>query len=122
MDRLYKLSFFLPRGLLLSVHPGRYHPCLAGCVVRTDAVGWTTIEGPSREIVFAQWRRWLRDVCRGHGPQDITAVLRSPRQGDRERWTGRHGAADSWTAIVGADVAIVPGARVGVDLGQFSPA
>ena len=81
----YRLSFFLPKALALSCPPGRWGPCLAGCVVRTDQAGWTTIEGPSREIVLAQWRKFLRFVCRGHGPQDITAVLRTPREGDRER-------------------------------------
>lgn len=111
----YRLSFLVPRALALSVPDGRHHPCLAGCVL-TVHHGFCTIEGPSREQVFDQFRRWLLPHARGHGPLDITMILRSPRRGDREKWIGRHGGgADSWTAIVGADVAIVPG-RVAIDV------
>lgn len=118
MGDVYRLSFFLPRVLMLSVSPGRHRPCLAGCVLRVDPGGWVTIEGPSREQVFNQFRKWIRPHVRGHGPLDITMVLRSPRSEERERWTGRTGDQDSYTAIFGAEISIIAGARPAIDIGS----
>jgi hypothetical protein len=102
----YRLTFMLPRNLLLSVAPGRHSPCLHGCVLMIDR-GLVEIEGPSRELIFQQVRRVMRIVAKGHEPFSTVGVLTSPHPPGR----------DGWTIIVGADVSIMP-TTIEPDLGS----
>ena len=109
MDDCYRLSFLLPTVLRLGVLPGRHQPCVAGCVLIIHHTGLITIDGPSRERVFDQARRFLRMQARGHGPLSIAAVLISPLPPH----VGRHGCGgrggrDGWSIIVGAEIAFAP--------------
>lgn len=102
----HKLTFLLPDNLLLGVAPGRHSPCLHGCVLMIER-GRVEISGPSRELVFAQARRFMRIVAKGHDPFSVVAVLRSPDPPGR----------DGWTIIVGSDVSIVP-TTIDADINQ----
>lgn len=103
----YRLTFLLPDRLAFAVPVGRHQPCLAGCVLDVDRAGLVSIFGLSREQIFAQCRRFMRLVARGHGPLSIAAVLTSPLPPGR----------DAWQIIVGADVAFAPtGLEVDVGL------
>lgn len=94
----YRLLFRLPPALGLSVLPGRHTPCVHGCVLTIDRDLLVSIEGPSREQLFNQARRFMRVTAKGHGAFIVAASLYSPR-GDL--W-----AVDTWHIAVGAEVVI----------------
>jgi hypothetical protein len=94
-------TFTLPPELRLEAPAGRHQPCTAGCVLTIDSRGQVTIEGCSREQVFAQARRFLRVIGRGYGPLEMAARLRTP-----ERIIYEPGGCDSWSITIGADVVI----------------
>ncbi len=85
-DPTYRLSFRLPPALRLSVLPGRHTPCIHGCVLEIERDLTVAIEGPSREQVFNQARRFMRVTAKGHGALVIPATLFVPvahlRRGD----------------------------------------
>lgn len=107
----YRLSFLLPPALAFSVAPGRHQPCLHGCVLNVHRDANVTIEGPSRERVFDQARRFLRLITKGMTQRQIDAVLYTPPS------DGCRGGRDPWSIIVNAEVAIVPTAMP-ADLGE----
>jgi hypothetical protein len=74
----FRLVFYLPPALHLSVLPGRHQPCIAGCVLTIDDDHIVTVDGRSRESVLEQARRFLRVSNKGHGAQLITATLVHP--------------------------------------------
>lgn len=93
---LFRLTFLLPDG---AVAPSGFHqPSPEGCAL---AITWplTAITGPSRKAVFDHASRLLRDTCRHLPPTSIAAALQTP---------ARPAATDSWSIIVGADVAFSP--------------
>jgi hypothetical protein len=98
MSDAYRLTFRLPQSMLLLVHEGRHHPCLAGCVLRV-ARGLVTIEGPSRERLFDQARRFFRAHARNLPALQLACLLETP---------GRAGGADHWSVIVNSDVSFTP--------------
>lgn len=87
--------------MILRVQPGRHSPCLHGCLLRVEATGLVSIEGPSRERVFEQAARFIRVHAKGLPPQAIAAVLQTP---PAYAPPGR----DGWSIIVGADVSFSP--------------
>lgn len=90
----------LPPSLHLRVPSGRQSPCQHGCVLTVERSGLVTIEGPGRDALFEQARRFLRLHARGLPALSIAALLVTPpRPG---------GGRDSWSIIVGADVAFSP--------------
>lgn len=92
----YVLTFTVPVALRLSVIPGKHLPCLHGCLLVVDEKAERVrIEGPSRESVFEQARRFLKVHARKAGPLTIDAVLRSPAPGR---------GADSWSIICNAEI------------------
>src|SRR5258708_1636208 len=93
----FHLSFLLPEGVDASWADGRHFPAL-GCHVRVLSP-LMKIRGPSRDWVFDAADVILRQACESHGPLSIAATLQSPPP-----CPGR----DSWTIIVGADVAFAP--------------
>lgn len=107
----YRLLFRLPPALSLAVLPGRHTPCLHGCVLEIDPDLQVAIEGPSREQLFNQARRFMRVTARGHGPFIIAASLYTPR-GDL--W-----AVDTWHIAVGAEV-VIAATAVRPDIGAVA--
>lgn len=101
----YRLTFTLPAALRLSVPLGRHQPCVAGCVLTVNAAHQVTIEGRHRDAVFDQARRFLKVHAKGHGALAMVAVLASPADPDNP--SARSGR-DSWSIIIGAEIAIVP--------------
>lgn len=93
----YRLTFRLPLVLHLSVQKGRHSPCLHGCVLNIDDRFQATIDGPSRDQVFEQARRFLLVAGKGHGPMAMTGVLASA-----------HGGRDSWSIVVNSAVTFSP--------------
>jgi hypothetical protein len=93
---LHRLSFLLPAGT--RVDSGIHQPSPDGCLLRFDRM-LVEISGPSREAVFEHATRLLRVSCRGRPPLSISAMLSTPA-----RPSGR----DTWSIIVGADVAFSP--------------
>lgn len=106
----HRLLFTLPPALRLSVPLGRHQPCLAGCVLAVNAAHQVTIEGPHREAVFDQARRFLRVHARGHGKLEMVGILYTPA--DPANPTAR-GGRDAWQIIVGAEIAFLPGSMPG---------
>lgn len=96
-DCPHRLTFLLPPALVLLAPVGRLQPCLHGCVLHVSEHGLVQIDGPAREQVFAQAIRFLRVVAKGRPPLAFPGTLRSPC-----------GRRDSWSIIVGADVAFSP--------------
>lgn len=105
MRASHRLIFTLPAPLRLSVPLGRRQPCLAGCVLTVNAAHQVAIEGPHREALFDQVRRFLRVHAKGHGPLSMAAILFTPA--DEAIATARAGR-DSWQIIIGSEIAIVP--------------
>lgn len=106
----HRLVFTLPVPLRLSVPLGRHQPCRAGCVLVVNAAHQVTIEGPNREAVFDQARRFLRVHARGHGKLEMVGLLFTPAEAGNP--TAR-GGRDAWQIIVGAEIAFVPGSVPG---------
>lgn len=98
----YRLFFLLPGTIL--VPSGRHCPCLHGCVLTVSQNGHVSIEGPSREQVIEQAKRFLRINAQHHPPTDIAATLVTPA--DRP---GRPPGRDHYTIIINTAVAIIPG-------------
>ena len=104
----FHLTFLLPPALTLGVNIGIQHPCLHQCLLRIEPHRGrdyiVRITGPSREKCFDQASRYLRVAARGHiatgSALQISAVLVTPAR----VCSGR----DTWTIIVGADVACAP--------------
>jgi hypothetical protein len=92
----YRLSFLLPAGT--HVDSGIHQPSPDGCLLRVDRM-LVEISGPSREAVFEHATRLLRVSALGRPPLSIAATLSTPT-----RPPGR----DTWSIIVGADVAFSP--------------
>jgi hypothetical protein len=92
--RSFYLSFMLPRG----VDAVGDDVALEGCKVRVSPP-LVKICGPSRERVFQVATAFLRHACRDRPPLSIAATLRSPAP---------LSGSDSWSIIVGADVAFSP--------------
>lgn len=103
MSATVRLTFLLPPALGL-VPPGRHQPCVHGCVLKIAPGGLVSIEGPSREQVFEQTRRFLRLQAKGRPPMTIAATLYTPVEIVR-------GGPDPWTIIVNAEIAFAPTAR-----------
>lgn len=123
MREPHRLRFLLPPVLSLVVTPGRHQPCIAGCLLvierQKDLAFLVMIEGPSREQVFEQARRFLRILAKGFGPLSIAAVLSTPAQlapDGAPQWSVR-GGQDTWTIIVGAEIAFAP-TSIPPDLGS----
>lgn len=93
----YRLTFLLPAGV--TADRGRHSPSADGCVLAVAAKSIIEILGPSREAVFDHASRLLRVACKGRLPESISAMLTT---------TARPSGRDSWTIIVGADVAFSP--------------
>lgn len=101
----HRLTFTLPPTLRLSVPLGRHQPCVAGCVLTVNAAHQVTIEGRYRDTVFDQVRRFLKVHAKGHGALSMVAILYTPA--DPANPCARSGR-DSWSIIIGAEIAIVP--------------
>ena len=84
--------------MLLLVPEGRHQPCLHGCVLAVDR-GVVRIDGPSRERLFDQVRRFFRAYARKLPALQCAATLDTP---------GSHGGVDTWSIIVNSDVSIAP--------------
>ena len=92
----YRLSFLLPAGS--ACDSGSHQPSPDGCLLHVT-FPLAEIVGPSREAVFEHATRLLRVSCRSLPPLAIAAMLSTP---------GRPVGADSWSIIVGADIAFSP--------------
>lgn len=101
MRDAYRLTFHLPPILALRVKSGRHNPCLHGCLLTVDR-GVVSIEGPSRQQVFEQARRFFRVEAKKLDPFTISAVLVSPR----DEALGMPSGSDGYSIIVGSDVTI----------------
>lgn len=110
----YKLTFTLPRTVSLLAQPGRHQPCIAGCVLMVERCGLVTIEGPSRESLFEQVRRFMRIINKGRPPVEIQCWVQGPPRtrptyaGSEERPLMYPAPRDQWKIIVDATVAITP--------------
>lgn len=98
---LFRLSLLLPAGA--RVEPGSHQPSGEGCRLRANGP-LVEIAGPSREAVFEHTARLLRVACGANlagqrPPLSIAATLATPA-----RPSGR----DTWSIIVGADIAFSP--------------
>ena len=93
----YRLSFMLPAGI--TADSGSHAPSPEGCLLHVTGGSLVEIVGPSREATFEHATRLLRVSCRGRPPLSIAATLRTP---------ARPSGADSWSIIIGADVAFSP--------------
>lgn len=91
----FRLTFLLPAGAKAS--PGTHQPSPDGCVL-TVTFPLAEILGPSREATFEHAARLLRVACRGQRCA-IAATLETP---------ARPAVRDSWSIIVGADIAFSP--------------
>lgn len=91
----FRLSFLLPPGAL--VDSGSHRPSPEGCLLHVT-YPLVEIVGPSREATFEHATRLLRVSCRGRR-LSIAARLQTP---------SRPIGSDSFTIIVGADVAFSP--------------
>lgn len=96
---VHRLTFTLPPALRLGVVFGRHQPCLHGCLLSVGTDYRVEIQGPFRERVFDQAKRFLRVHARGHGEQTIEAVLRSPAPSR---------GADTWWIIINAEISFSP--------------
>jgi hypothetical protein len=73
-----RLTFQLPATLALRAMPGRWTPCLAGCRLDVDQVGFVRIGANSREQARAQALDFLRGIIRpGEAHQNLTALWRN---------------------------------------------
>lgn len=101
MSDVYRLTFPLPPILALRVKSGRHNPCLHGCVLTVER-GAVSIEGPSRQVVFEQARRFFRVEAKKLDPFKVGAVLVTPRN----EALGMPSGSDGYSIIVGSDVTI----------------
>ena len=99
---LYRLSFLLPPGAPLARTLARSDPPFDLEAFTVHSAGLVSITGASREAAFAQAALFLRELCRGLKPQSIAATMITTAH------PGMPGGRDSWSIIVGADVAFSP--------------
>jgi hypothetical protein len=99
---MYRLTFMLPASLVLVAPPGRHQPCIHGCVLHVRRAGLVEIEGPSRDALFEQARRFLRIIARGRPPMQIAAHVASPP-------ALVQAARDAWWITINSDVTFSPG-------------
>jgi hypothetical protein len=97
VGEIYRLSFLLPATMMAPI--GRHQPCQAGCVLHVERGGLVKIDGPSRDRVFEQARRFFRIHSKGLPPMSVAATLETPAVRPRR---------DSWSIIIGADIAFSP--------------
>jgi hypothetical protein len=116
---MHRLLFTLPNTLRLSVPLGRHQPCIAGCILTVSAAHQVAIEGPHRDAVFDQARRFLKVHAKGHGPLVILGILSTPAS---SMIADSRGGRDSWQIIVGAEIAIVPTSMPGKIYAADEPA
>jgi hypothetical protein len=102
----YRFTFTLPRELVPAIPRGRHQPCLEGCVLTITGKFLVAIEGPSRERVFDQARRFLRIVCKDGPAVSLPATLETPL---RDRFQRPIPGRDSWSIIINAQIAFSPG-------------
>jgi len=94
----YSLSFLLPAAAGVP-DSGSHQPSPIGCQLRVT-LPMVEISGPSREAVLNHTATFLRALRRrSRQPFSITAVLATP---------ARPSGFDSWSIIIGADVAFSP--------------
>jgi hypothetical protein len=91
----FRLSFLLPAGA--DACSGSHRPSPEGCLLHVTAP-LVEIAGPSREAVFEHAARFLRVSCRGLRTS-LAARLQTP---------ARPSGTDTWSIILGADVAFSP--------------
>ena len=99
MRDAYRLTFLLPPVLLLKVASGKHRPCLHGCLLSVER-GVVSIEGPSRDQVFEQARRFFRVEAKKIEAFTVAAVLHTPHCEGLGIPAGR----DPYDIIVGSDV------------------
>jgi hypothetical protein len=99
---VYRLKFLLPPG---ARSPAGAHAADSGCSLHVGHAGNVTIEAPSREAAFNLAGRILRECCLQLAPLSIAALLEQPAA---DRFGRPYHASDSWSIIVGADVAFSP--------------
>lgn len=104
------LTFLLPEGAradsaVLKDSPYR-------CFVDFTARRLVSVMGPSRDAVFDQAARILREACRGLPAQCIAGAVYHNQHvgtpGDGRDWLRLPGPADHWSIIVNAEVAFSP--------------
>lgn len=98
----FRLSFLLPSGI--RAESGCHQPSDDGCRLTVIHRVMVEILGPSRESAFDHATRFLRVSCRGRPPLSIAATLETP---SGPGW-GSIKRSDTWSIIVGADVAFSP--------------
>lgn len=113
MADAHRLTFQIPNIMLLAVPVGRHQPCLAGCVLIVGPSGLVSIEGPSRDRVFDQARRFFRVHARKLPAFQVAAHLAPPRA--HHSRSGLVTIADCWTIAVNSDVTFAP-TGLGADL------
>jgi hypothetical protein len=97
--RTYRLTFTLPKGAM-ALPSGVHQDWEPGCEL--DICGpLIAIIAPSREKAMSQAARVLRVACARLARAETSALLESPAP-----VSGR----DSWTVVINADIAFVPGA------------
>ena len=93
----YRLGFALPADFVVT--DGGPQPSPAGCTLQSFK-NMVVITGPSRDAVFEKATELLRAIrAMTRQPMSITADLETPGPVPRR---------DSWTIVVGADVAFTP--------------
>ena len=89
----------LPAALSLLAPIGRHCPCLAGCLLTVEHGGLIMVDGTSREAVFDQATRFLRQLIRRNPPPPTAVPVR----------VAGPGGQDNWNIVFGADIAFAPG-------------
>ena len=95
----FRLSFLLPQDAQLAVGIDRCLPFDNGCDAAVHGAGLAIIGGPSREAVFVAAAAFIAALCEGLGPLSIAATMKTERQ------PGIPSGRDSWSIVVGAEVA-----------------
>jgi hypothetical protein len=105
----HHLVFLLPALILLP--PGRHSPCLHGCTLDVKPGGVVEIQGPSRDVVFAQATRFLKPHLKDRPAFEISATLRTPC---RDRFERHFHRSDRWSILCNAGIAFAPTAMPSV--------
>lgn len=99
MRDAYRLVFPLPPVLHLKVASGKHRPCLHACLLSVER-GVVTIDGPSRDQVFEQARRFFRVEAKKLEAFTVAAALETPKCEGYGIPAGR----DHYDITVGSDV------------------
>lgn len=106
------LTFLLPKAAAaVPIPPGGWP---FGCVVEFGRVGLVSLMGPSREAVMLVGAELLRVACQHLPALSIAArlyTLPPAARGDGRDWlhvSSGYGGVDTWSIIVGAEVAFSP--------------